>query len=344
MIRRLDANLLILLVAFPILWFLPSGLKSYGLYVVSLWLVMSIAAMGLNLTLGYAGLTSLAQGAFLSIGAYATAILTTKAGWPLPAAFLASSALSFAVGVLLGFPALRVKHHYLAFVTLAFTVVVFLVARNEQWLTGGVFGIANIPRPVLFGSDLGAALPFYRLLLCVTLVLALAMWWLLKSPWGRAFLALRENAVRAASLGVDIRAYTLLAFAIGSAYGGAAGSLYAPLVEFIDPAPFALSASFVLLLTVVAGGAGSFFGPFVGAFFSYMLPELLRATGGWYLIIYAAVVLLIVMISPTGLLGLIERWRDHRSQAKAAAARAAAAPTLGAASGETDSLGKGATQ
>jgi len=313
MSRKLNTDLLIILIAFPILWFAPAGLKSYGLYVVSLWLVMSIAAMGLNLTLGYAGLTSLAQGAFLGIGAYATAILTVKA---------------FLVGVVLGFPALRVKHHYLAFVTLAFSVVVFLIARNEQWLTGGVFGLANIPRPTLFGTDLGGGLAFYRVVLVVTLALTLVMWWLLHSPWGRAFQAIRENGTRAASLGVDIRAYTLLAFAIGSAFGGAAGALYAPLVEFIDPSPFALSASFVLLLTVVAGGAGSFFGPFVGAFFSYMLPELLRATGGWYLIIYAAVVLVLVMVSPTGLLGLIDRWRDHQSQRKAAAIRAAARPTL----------------
>ena len=331
MSRKLNTDLLVILIAVPILWFAPSGLKSYGLYVVSLWLVMSIAAMGLNLTLGYAGLTSLAQGAFLGIGAYATAILTVKAGWPLPAAFLASTGLSFLVGVVLGFPALRVKHHYLAFVTLAFSVVAFLVARNEQWLTGGVYGLANIPRPVLFGADLGGGLAFYRTVLVVTLALTLVMWWLLHSPWGRAFQALRENPLRAASLGVDIRAYTLLAFAIGSAFGGAAGSLYAPLVEFIDPAPFALSASFVLLLTVVAGGAGSFFGPFVGAFFSYMLPELLRATGGWYLIIYAAVVLVLVMVSPTGLLGLIDRWRDHQSQRRAAAIRAAARPTLASA-------------
>lgn len=334
MSRKLDPTLLIVLAAVPILWFAPAGLKSYGLYVVSLWLVMSIAAMGLNLTLGYAGLTSLAQGAFLGIGAYATAILTAKAGWPLPASFLVSAGLSFAVGIVLGFPALRVKHHYLAFVTLAFSVVVFLIARNEQWLTGGVFGLSNIPRPVLFGVDLGGALAFYRFVLCVTLALTLVMWWLLRSPWGRAFQAIRENSMRAASLGIDIRAYTLLAFAIGSAFGGAAGALYAPLVEFIDPAPFALSASFVLLLTVVAGGAGSFFGPFVGAFFSYMLPELLRATGGWYLIIYAAVVLVLVMVSPTGLLGLIDRWRDHRSQRKAAALRAAACPTLGHTQGQ----------
>ena len=328
MIRRLDPDLAVIVIAAPLLWFIPAGFKSYGLYVVSLWLVMAIAAMGLNLTLGYAGLKSLAQAAFVGIGAYATAILTKNHGVAWPVAFLVSGALSFGVGVVLGFPALRVKFHYLAFVTLAFAMFVFLVARNEEWLTGGVYGFSNIPRPVIFGLDLSRALPFYRFVLVVTVVLSLAMWWLLRSPWGRAFQALRENWMRAASLGVDIRTYTLLAFAIGSAWGGFAGALYAPLVEFIDPAPFAISASFVMLLTVVVGGSGFFLGPFVGAFLSFVLPELLRVTGGLYLLVYASVVLVLLVFSPTGILGLVERARELVAQRRAAAMRAAARPML----------------
>jgi len=141
----------------------------------------------------------------------------------------------------------------------------------------------------------------------VTLVLALILWWLVRSPWGRAFLALRENPVRAASLGVNIRAYTLLAFAIGSAYAGFAGALYAPLVEFIDPSPFQLSASFFLLLMVVAGGSGYQLGPFVGALLGVVLPEWLRFTGGLYLIIFAAIVIGLLIACPQGVLGLLER-------------------------------------
>lgn len=325
---RFDPNLVVILIGAPILWFLPSGFKDYGTYVLSLWLVMAIAAQGLNLTLGYAGLKSLAQGAFVGIGAYTTAILTKSFGVPWPVAFLASGGLAFGIGIVLGFPALRVKFHYLAFVTLAFAMLFFLVAKNEEWLTGGVYGFANIPRPVIFGIDLSRSLPFHRFVVVVTVVLTLAMWWILRSPWGRAFLALRENWMRAASLGIDIRTYTLLAFAIGSAWGGFAGSLYAPLVEFIDPAPFAISASFVLLLTVVVGGSGFLLGPFVGAFLSFVLPELLRVTGGWYLLVYAATVLIVLIICPTGLLGLVERWRDRLSQNKAAAMRDASKPLL----------------
>lgn len=303
----IDGVFLTLVAGAAVLWFAPAGMGRYGTYVLTLWLVTAIAVMGLNLTLGIAGLKSLAQAAFMGIGAYTTALLSTKLGVNWYACFALSGLFCFAVGLLLGFPALRVKAHYLAFVTLAFSTLVWLVLRNEQWLTGGTFGIANIPRPAFFGIRTDGALAFHRFVVVVTLVLSLALWWLIRSPWGRAFLALRENPVRAASLGVDIRAYTLLAFAIGSAYGGFAGALYAPLVEFIDPSPFALSASFFLLLMVVAGGSGYQLGPFVGALLGVVLPEWLRFTGGVYLIVFAAIVVMLLIACPQGIIGLIER-------------------------------------
>ena len=311
--RRIDAALIALILGAVILWFAPVGMGRYGTYVLSLWLVMSIGVMGLNLTLGYAGQTSLAQAAFMGLGAYATALLTTKYGVSWYAAFGFSGLLTFTVGLLLGFPALRVRHHYLAFVTLAFSTLIWLGLRNEQWLTGGVYGISNINRPDFLGIKLFGALEFHRFVVVVTLILSLKLWWLVRSPWGRAFTALRENPVRAASLGIDTRAYTLLAFAIGSAYGGFAGSLYAPLVEFIDPSPFSLSQSLFLLLMVVAGGAGYLFGPFVGALLGVVLPEWLRFAGSLYLIIFAAIVLALLVICPQGVSGLFERgWNALR--------------------------------
>ena len=129
-----------------------SGLKRYGTYILTLWLVTAVAAMGVNLIVGYAGQETLAQAAFLGIGAYATAIMT-KAGIPFGLAFLFSGVAAFLVGIVLGFPALRVQKHYLAFVTLAFAVFAWLVFRNEEWLTGGVSGISSIGRPSLFGQS-----------------------------------------------------------------------------------------------------------------------------------------------------------------------------------------------
>ncbi len=325
---RIDWNLALLLIAALILWFAPVGMGRYGTYVLTLWLVMSVAAMGLNLTLGFAGQISLAQAAFLGIGGYATALMTAKLGLGWLSAFAVSGLICFFVGVLLGFPALRVQHHYLAFVTLAFSTLCWLVMRNEEWLTGGVYGIANIPRPSILGMEFKSALAFHRFVVIVTVALALALWWLVRSPWGRAFQALRENPTRAASLGVNVRNYTLLAFAIGSAYGGFAGSLYAPLVQFIDPAPFALSQSLILLLMVIIGGSGYFLGPFLGALLAVALPEWLRFTGGLYQIFFAMAVLLLLIVSPSGILGFVEKFAAGRRTRAASAARAAAAATL----------------
>jgi branched-chain amino acid transport system permease protein len=286
----------------------PFGLKPYGIYLLSLWAVTTIAAIGLNLTLGYAGQISLAQASFVGIGAYTAALLTTQ-GWPLWSAFLLATALCFVIGWLLGYPALRVQHHYLAFVTLSFATLVFLVLRNEEWLTKGVYGISGIPRPTVLGWSTKGPVDYYFFCLGILALVSAATWWIIRSPWGRAFTALRENPIRASSLGVDTRRYTLMAFAIGSALGGVSGVLYAPLVQFIEPTAFALNLSLSLLLMVIVGGSGYFFGPFLGTAVSVLLPEWLRFTEGLYLILYAAFVMILMAFCPSGLLGLAERLR-----------------------------------
>ena len=305
----------------------PATFNRYGLFILSQWAVMTIAAMGLNLTLGYAGQVSLAQGAFVGIGAYAGAILTTQ-GFPLIAAVAVAILLCFAIGWLLGYPALRVQHHYLAFVTLAFSTLAFLVFRNESWLTGGIYGISDIPRPHVFGMATSKPLPFYYVCLASLAIVTAAVWWLIRSPWGRAFMALRENPVRALSLGVDTRRYTLMAFAIGSALGGVAGALYAPLTQYIDPVPFNLSLSLDLLMMVIVGGSGFFFGPFLGAMIAVLLPEWLRFTQGYYLMLYAIAVILLLIWSPSGILGILDRYLTQRRTRAASALRAVAKPKL----------------
>ena len=296
---RFVAILLLLVAAI----LLPIGQKNYIIYVLTSWLIFTIAAMGLNLTLGYAGQISLAQASFMAIGAYVTALLTL-AGWHWLAALPPALIISFVVGLILGYPALRVKGHFLAFVTLAFNTLVFLVLRNEDWLTGGTYGLSGMPRPDfgLFSTD--KHLPFYYFTLAITVIAALALWGIVRSPWGRAFKALRENPVRAESPGVDTRRVTLLAFAIGSVYGGLAGALITPLVQFIEPGSFGLAHSLRILLMVVVGGAGYFFGPFIGAAVVILLPEVLRFTEGYYLIIYSALVIVMLVFVPSGLIGI----------------------------------------
>jgi branched-chain amino acid transport system permease protein len=290
----------------------PFGLRPYGIYILSMWAVMTIAAIGLNLTLGYAGQISLAQAAFVGIGAYVTAYLTTR-GWPFWTTYVIGGASCFAIGWLLGYPALRVQHHYLAFVTLAFNTLAYLVFRNEEWLTGGIYGIANVPRPEVLGWSTNGARAFYYFCLAHLAAISFAAWWLIRSPWGRAFVALRENPMRALSLGVDTRRYTLIAFALGAGLGGMSGALYAPLVQYVDPSPFALGLSLNLLLMVIVGGSGYFLGPFLGAMVAVLLPEWLRFTEGYYLMAYALLVIVLMVFCPTGLLGLGERlWKPLR--------------------------------
>jgi branched-chain amino acid transport system permease protein len=301
----------------------PFALKPYGIYVLSLWAVTVIAAIGLNLTLGYAGQVSLAQAAFVGIGAYIAALLTTH-GWPFAAAYALAFAACFAIGWLLGYPALRVQHHYLAFVTLAFNTLVFLMFRNEEWLTGGIYGINRVPRPDLLGLSTAAPRVFYFFCLLNLAVVAAAAWWLIRSPWGRAFMALRENPLRAAALGVDTRRYTLMAFALGAGLGGVSGVLYAALLQYVDPTPFSLTLSLNLLLMVVVGGAGYFLGPFLGAAVAVLLPEWLRFAETYYLFGYALAVMVLMAFCPSGLIGLGERLLKARAKPAAASAKAPA--------------------
>jgi branched-chain amino acid transport system permease protein len=290
---------------------LPLGLKSYGTYLCSLFCVYLMATFGLNLTVGYAGQMSLGQAAFLGIGAYIAAI-GMKAGLPFFAMLPLAALACFVIGLALGFPALRVQHHYLAFATLGFNVLVFLVLRNEEAITGGTFGIRGIPRPSLFGLSLDRDLRFFWFTLASTLILIALLGWLLRSPWGRAFAALRDNPIRAESLGVNITAYTLLAFAIGACSAGIAGAYFASLVGFIDPAPFNFTASLLMLLGVIAGGAGRFLGPVVGTVIIVLLPEWLRFMQNWYLAAFGVAVIALMVWLPGGLLSLPDRLTARR--------------------------------
>ncbi len=305
----------------------PPFLKNYGIYLLTYWLIYVIATMGLNLTVGYAGQKSLGHAAFFGIGAYTLAIML-KAGISWWLGLPAAAVICFAVGLVLGFPALRVQTIYLAFATLGFNTAVWLVLRNEEWLTGGTFGINNIARPALGSLALENNLSYYYLVLVVTVIVCAVLWLLLRGPWGKAFTALRDNPIRAESLGINIRRYTLLSFAIGASYAGIAGALFASLVQFIEPAPFTVAASIMMYLMVVVGGPGYFLGPLLGAAFGVVVPEWIRDIPGiadWYLPVFGLVVVILMIWLPDGLLSLPDRIRAKRDAKLASAARAAQA-------------------
>jgi len=320
-------NMLFALALLAALVVVPSFLKNYGIHIFTTWLVFIIATMGLNLTVGYAGQKSLGHAAFFGIGAYTVAVML-KAGFSFWLGLPVGASICFVVGLILGFPALRVQTIYLAFATLGFNTALWLVMRNEEWLTGGTFGINNIARPSLGGLSFEGNLAYYYMVLVLTVLLAVLLWSLLRSPWGKAFTALRDNPIRAESLGIDTRGYTLLSFAIGAAYAGIAGGLYASQVQFIDPALFTVGASIMMYLMVVVGGPGYFLGPVLGSAVGVVLPEWLRFAQAWYLFVFGAAVVLLMIWLPDGLLSIPDRLRARRASREASAARAAAAQSV----------------
>jgi branched-chain amino acid transport system permease protein len=311
---------LVLVAALAVLAIGALYLKRSEVYLLTLTMVYLMATFGLNLTVGYAGQMSLGQAAFFGIGAYIAAI-ALKAGLPFPIVLPMAAVACFVVGLALGFPALRVQHHYLAFATLGFNVLVYLGMRNEEKITGGTYGISAIPRPSILGVSFDRPLPFFYFTLVSLVLLGGLLWWLLRSPWGRAFAALRDNPIRAESLGVNITAYTLLAFAIGAACAGIGGVYYASLVEFIEPGPFHFSTSLMMLLAVIVGGSGRFYGPVVGTIIIILLPEVLRGTDlealkfmqKWYLVFFGLAVVALMVWLPGGILSIAERLRLRKT-------------------------------
>jgi branched-chain amino acid transport system permease protein len=301
---------------------MPLGLEQYKLYVGSLVLVYTILAIGLNLTLGYAGQISLAHAAFMAVGAYAVGLLRPL-GVPFEICVVLGALIAFFLGVGVGFPALKVKHHYLAMVTLGFTIIVFLVLRNFESVTGGSFGISDIERPdwgfVSFKTDRA----FYVYTAMWAIPVIASAYWMLHSRWGRAFKAIRENEMRAEALGVSLRNYKLMAFAVGAGYAGIGGALFAPLLGYIDPQAFWIERSIQFLMMVVIGGLGRFEGPFIGALVVVVLPEVLRASEGLYLIIFSISIILMMLFMPKGLIGLWDLFIEKVVRRRTASGNAA---------------------
>jgi branched-chain amino acid transport system permease protein len=284
--------------------FATSG--TYVLHVATLALVFSVLAVGLDLVLGYCGQYSFAQGAFFGIGAYASALLALKLGWPFAAALPSAVLIAAASGIIVGLPALRLSGHFLAITTIAFQVVAYILMAQWYGLTGGMHGLTDIPSPgpaALFGTPVGQ----YYLALAVAAAAVLVAWRMARSRFGREWLAIHGDELLARALGVDSMRRKLLAFAISAALAGAAGSFLAHYLHTIHPAEFSISTSATLLAMTVIGGRGTILGPIVGAVLLTLLPELLRSADEFRLILYGVAMILVVTFFPAGLMGLLPR-------------------------------------
>ena len=275
-----------------------------GMYYITLMtitLIYAIAVMGLNITMGYAGQVNLGQAAFLGIGAFTSAILTTRLGLSFWVALPLSALSAFLVGILLGAISIRLRYDFLAMTTIGFnfiTVAIFLYYP----IFGGSFGIVGIPRPVLFGLKLRG--PAYLGLVAAVFVLCVLLnLWLERSWLGMAFETIREDEHAAQAVGVDVRTFKILAFAIGAGMAGLAGSLYAHFKMCVAYSDFMFARSIELLSMCVLGGLGTIYGPVLGSALIILLPEAFRPLRAYRLIMHTAILILLIRFQPQGLLG-----------------------------------------
>jgi len=297
---------LIVVLALPLL---PGG---YVLYIASLVLIYVLASFGTNILTGYTNLISLAGATFFGIGAYGSAIFSSQFGLPLPLAMLAAALLATAVGLLLALPVLRLEEVFLAIATLGFVMVFMELAKQGGSFTGGESGMAG-PKPMLAGIALGER-GFY---LFIVAVLGGCLWMahnLSDSRFGRAFLALKGSETAARSLGLNVRRLKLTAFGICAFYTGMAGTLFAPLVRFVDPSVFDIMVSISFVSMIIIGGIGSVWGSVLGAIFVAGAPQLLTYVGldNVQRSLYGVAMILSLMFLPDGLVSLF-RPRGHKA-------------------------------
>lgn len=291
--------------------YLIDQLTLIGIYV--------ICGLGLMLLSGYTGLISLGHAAFLGVGAYTEAVLAAK-GWPFPLSMTMAVILSAITGVIVGLPALRVKGIYLAIATLALGVIVEEILTRWESVTAGNSGL--MVKPVqLLGFKIDSASEFYFLTLAIMFAATLVVLNLLRSPTGRAFVAIRDSEISAQSMGIHLAKYKTLSFALSAAFTGLAGGLYAHKIRFLSPEQFTVLQSIELLMMIFIGGLGSIHGVFFGATFLIVLPQLISVgkdflppsiggAAGLQATVFGLIIVGFVLFEPLGIYG---RWLKIRT-------------------------------
>jgi branched-chain amino acid transport system permease protein len=276
----------------------------YLVTVMSFALIYAIFVTGLNLFMGYAGQVSFGHNAFAALSGYGSAVLTTAYGWPVLAAFAAGMALALGGALLIGYPTLRLKGHYLAMATLAIGLIVYEVAVQWQAVTGGYMGISGIPPIGVGGFEIGsdrAQLAFLSLMVVLTTWSAIR---LRASRFGRALAAIAGSEDAARALGIDVAHYKLMAFLVSAAYAALAGSLFVHVVGFVSPEVYGLHMVVLAFTMLYVGGIGTAAGPLIGAVIISLLPETVRALKDYQDLAYGAGLILLLIYAPKGLAAL----------------------------------------
>src|SRR5262245_55218470 len=279
--------------------------NTYWQHVFGVALIGVILALGLQLLIGMAGLLSLGQGAFYGIGAYVSAVLALSFGVPFIFAFLAAGVVA-AISSLLLVPIVKLPGSSLAVATLGFNIIMYLIMLNEDWATGGSFGLLNVPLPRIFGFEFSTERDLYFLILVVAVLVYLALDRLIHSRFGRALKAISQDEDAARACGISIIRYKSKCFLVAAFTAGIAGSLYAHHARYLNPNDFTFNKSIEILIMVVVGGLGSLPGAVIGAIVIVLMPEFLRSSGELRLILFGALVVVLMGVSRGGIAGLAQ--------------------------------------
>jgi branched-chain amino acid transport system permease protein len=294
--RKRDLIYLAILVTLPFLWN-----DSHFHHLMVLAGINAILALGLSLFLGYTGQISLGHAAFFGVGAYTTALLTTRQGFPSLLAFFTSAAVAASLAYVIGRPILKLKGYFLALATLGFGEIFLVMVRETPELTGGVVGISGIPWFSCAGVTFDTYLKQYYLIWGVLIGLVLFSKNIVRSRVGRAFLAVSASEDAASTVGIPLVQIKLRAFVISAAFAGFAGSLFASVMATASPESFSLNLSILIVMMVILGGVGNLYGPIVGAILLTGLTDVLAGYQEYSLPLYGVIFILLLIFFPEGI-------------------------------------------
>jgi len=282
----------------------------YFLHIIVISGIYIILALSLNLIVGFTGLPALGHAAFSCIGAYTSSLLALNLGLSPWVGLILGACLAGLSGVIIGYPAVRLKGDYLALATFGLGVIVYSIAKNWVSLTRGPMGLPGIPGFSIFGYELSEIWQYLVLVGFFVLITIFVINRIVKSPFGRVLRSIREDEVASEALGKDINKHKLIVFVVGAFFAGIGGSLYAHYITFIDPSSFTVTESITILLMVIFGGMGSIQGSVVGAVILVVIPELLRFLGVPSSIaaplrqmIYGLLLVVLMIRRPQGIMG-----------------------------------------
>jgi len=273
-------------------------------------LIYIMLGLGLNIVVGLAGLLDLGYVAFYAVGAYAYALLNYHFGLSFWMVLPIGGALGATFGIILGFPVLRLRGDYLAIVTLGFGEIIRIILENWNEFSFGPSGIANIPRPSLFGMDLsvhGSTIYIYYIMIALCGFTIFVVNRLQDSRIGRAWIALREDEIACQAMGIDKAKTKLTAFSLGATWAGMGGVVFAAKTTFVNPASFTIWESIIILCVVVLGGMGSIIGVIAGALVLILTPEYLRAFSEYRMLAFGVLLVVMMVFRPDGIIPNVRR-------------------------------------